>query len=112
MRYIEKDLPIEALNAIAAKEAPVGGHRPIYDLHKWWARRLGSVFRMLILAALTEWDDSLSREENERRLWKRFYSKNELKNKEDNLPIILDPFMGGGTTVVEALRLGCNGYRH
>lgn len=105
MRYIEKDLPIEALNAIAEKEG--NAKKPIYQIHKWWARRLGSVFRMLILAAFTEWDDSLSLEENQRRLWERFYSKNELKNKEGKAPIILDPFVGGGTTVVEALRLGC-----
>lgn len=105
MRYIERDLPIEGLNAISEKEG--NAKKPIYQIHKWWARRLGSVFRMLILAAFTEWDDSLSPEENQRRLWSRFYSRNELKNKEDKPPIILDPFMGGGTTVVESLRLGC-----
>jgi adenine-specific DNA methylase len=105
MRYIERDLPIEGLNAISEKEG--NSKKPIYQIHKWWARRLGSVFRMLILAAFTEWDDSLSPEENQRRLWNRFYSRNELKNKEGRPPIILDPFMGGGTTVVEALRLGC-----
>lgn len=105
MRYIERDLPIEGLNAISEKEA--NAKKPIYQIHKWWARRLGSVFRMLILAAFTEWDDSLSPEENQRRLWSRFYSKNELKNQEGKPPVILDPFMGGGTTVVEALRLGC-----
>lgn len=105
MRYIERDLPIEGLNAISEKEG--NAKKPIYQIHKWWARRLGSVFRMLILAAFTEWDDSLSPEENQRRLWSRFYSRNELKNKEGKPPIILDPFMGGGTTVVEALRLGC-----
>lgn len=98
MRYIERDLPIEGLNAISEKEG--NAKKPIYQIHKWWARRLGSVFRMLILAAFTEWDDSLSPEENQRRLWSRFYSRNELKNKEGKPPIILDPFMGGGTTVV------------
>ena len=105
MRYIECDLPIEGLNAITEKEG--NAKKPIYQIHKWWARRLGSVFRMLILAAFTEWDDSLSPEDNQHRLWNRFYSKNELKNREGKPPIILDPFMGGGTTVVEALRLGC-----
>jgi len=105
MRYIEGDLPIEGLNAIAEKEG--NAKKPIYQIHKWWARRLGSIFRMLILAAFTDWDESLSPEENQKRLWERFYSKNELKNKEGKPPIILDPFMGGGTTVVEALRLGC-----
>ena len=103
--YIEHDFPIEVLNAIAEKEG--NAKKPIYQIHKWWARRLGSIFRMLILAAFTPWDDALSREENEKRLWERFYSKNELKNSDGQTPIILDPFMGGGTTIVEALRLGC-----
>lgn len=56
---------------------------------------------------LHPWDEDLSREENEKRLWERFYSRNELKNGEGQPPIVLDPFMGGGTTIVEALRLGC-----
>lgn len=57
---------------------------------------MGSVFRMLILASFAE--DDITEPE----LWRRFYSKNDLGGK-----IVLDPFMGGGTTVVEALRLGC-----
>jgi len=92
--YIEHDFPIERLNQIAIKEG--NAKKPIYRIHKWWARRLGSIFRMLILAAFAEDDIS------EAELWRRFYSKNDLGGK-----IVLDPFMGGGTTVVEALRLGC-----
>lgn len=34
MAYIERDFPIERLNLIAQKEAPVGGRKPIYNLHK------------------------------------------------------------------------------
>jgi adenine-specific DNA methylase len=66
MRYLERDLPIEGLNAIPDKQG--NAQKPIYRVHRWWARRSGSVFRMLILAAFTEWDDSLSPEENHRRL--------------------------------------------
>lgn len=55
---------------------------------------------MLILVTFS--DDNLTEEE----LWRKFYSKNELKNKDGKPPLILDPFMGGGTTIVEALRLG------
>jgi len=104
MAYIEYDFPIEQLNRIAQKEAPVGGRKPLYNLHKWWARRLSSVFRMLILAAFAEEDIHPTE------LWRRFYSRNQVTVEQDGKrvpPIILDPFMGGGTTIVEALRLGC-----
>ncbi len=103
MPYIEHDFPIEGLNAIAQKEG--NAKKPIYQMHKWWARRLGSVFRMLILTTFAE--DDLERGE----LWRRFYSRNQLlvtdPDGTQRPPIILDPFMGGGTTIVEALRLGC-----
>ncbi len=94
MSYIEKDFPIERLNEIALKEA--NAKKPVYQIHKWWARRVGSIFRMIILAAFSPKDIS------EAELWRRFYRKTDLGGK-----IILDPFMGGGTTVVEALKLGC-----
>lgn len=94
MIYIEKDLPIEKLGELAYKEAHA--RKPIYQMHKWWARRSGSVFRMFTLASFN------SSELSEDELWKKFYQGSDLEGK-----IILDPFMGGGTTLVEALRLGC-----
>lgn len=94
MVFIEKDLPIEKLNLLALKEG--NSKRPVYQIHKWWARRLGSVFRALILAAFTQ------SEEPEAAFWDKF-----LRGFDLGGPIILDPFMGGGTTVIEALKLGC-----
>ncbi len=121
MKYIEKDFPIKKLNEIARKEG--NAKKPIYQIHKWWARRLGSVFRMILLTSFIEWDelekearkrlgnglnseieaemDTLVREKMEDILWEKFYSKNDFAGK-----IVLDPFMGGGTTIVEVLRLG------
>ena len=103
MAYIEHDFPIEELNKIAQKEG--NAKKPIYQMHKWWARRLGSVFRMLILATFAE--DDVDKFE----LWRRFRSRNQLLVEDEDgrkrPPIVLDPFMGGGTTIVEALRLGC-----
>jgi adenine-specific DNA methylase len=93
--FIERDLPIEELNALALREG--NSKRPIYQMHKWWARRLGSVFRMLTLATLAPEDTTRDQ------LWDHFYNSKSLKGK-----VILDPFMGGGTSVVEALRLGCS----
>jgi adenine-specific DNA methylase len=40
-------------------------------------------------------------------IMREFY-KNHTRDPETNGQIVLDPFMGGGTTVVEALRLGCS----
>jgi len=94
MVYIEKDLPVEKLGELAYREAHA--RKPIYQMHKWWARRSGSVFRMFTLASF------IGDEESEDELWRRFYQGSDLKGK-----VILDPFMGGGTTLVEGLRLGC-----
>ncbi|MFW9962067.1 MAG: DUF1156 domain-containing protein [Candidatus Sifarchaeia archaeon] len=70
-------------------------------MHKWWARRLGSVFRTILLYTLADdtldgWDGKTSS------LWEFFERDVNLGGK-----IVLDPMMGGGTTVVEALKLGC-----
>jgi putative DNA methylase len=66
-------------------------YRPNTYLHKWWARRCGSTFRS-ILKALVE--NPLKRD---------YYSPGGLEGK-----IILDPMMGGGTTLHEAIRLGAS----
>lgn len=92
-KYIEKDFPIAKLNVIAEKEG--NARKPIYQIHKWWARRIGSVFRMILLTSFL--DNDITEDE----LWGKFYSKNDFNGK-----TVLDPFMGGGTTIIEALRLG------
>ncbi|MFW9974664.1 MAG: DUF1156 domain-containing protein [Candidatus Thorarchaeota archaeon] len=70
-------------------------------MHKWWARRLGSVFRTILLYSLA--DENLEgwnrKPEN---LWEFFGRDVSLNGK-----VVLDPMMGGGTTVIEALKLGC-----
>lgn len=93
--YIEKDLPVERLNFLAKKEG--NSKQQIYRVHKWWARRLGSVFRALVLATFEK------EQASEERFWDDFVNGQQFKNK-----IIVDPFMGGGTTIIEALKLGCN----
>lgn len=92
--YVEVKFPIEKLSFLARREKQ--SIKPIYQLHTWFARRSGAVFRGLILGAF------LSSEIREQEFWKYFYSNTDL-----NRPIVLDPFMGGGTTVVEALKLNC-----
>jgi adenine-specific DNA methylase len=58
-RPIEISFPIDQVNEIAEKEAHAKRYyRPVYTMHKWWARRLGSVFRTMLLYALA--DEELS----------------------------------------------------
>jgi putative DNA methylase len=67
-------------------------YRPIYHVHKWWAKRLGSVFRAILLgAALPESE----------RLEDAFYRKHDFAGQ-----TVFDPFMGSGTTIGEAHKLG------
>lgn len=111
-RPIEIDFPIEQVNEIAERESHAKEKfRPIYFIHKWWARRLGSVFRTIVLYSLLD-ENAKVLEDNGK--W-RPITKEELQNpwllylKDVDLggKIVLDPMMGGGTTVIEALRLGC-----
>ena len=67
-------------------------HRPVYHIHKWWANRLGSVFRGIILGAVLPSDA---------RLRDHFYKPHCFEGKR-----VLDPFLGSGTTVGEAYKLG------
>ncbi|MFX0067302.1 MAG: hypothetical protein ACFFC7_34695 [Candidatus Hermodarchaeota archaeon] len=93
MPYIEDDFPFEEIDVIAWSES--NARKPISHFHKWFARRVGSTFRALILSTFLDINPM-----------EYYYQKNELK-REDGAPIILDPFMGGGTTIIEGRRLGC-----
>lgn len=64
-------------------------YRPIIGVHKWFARRPGTLFRNLLLAEFVA-------EPLERSFWHGHSLKG----------VIADPFMGGGTPIYEANRLG------
>ena len=53
-RLIETDrFPVEFISRLAERESwRKEVHRPIYHIHKWWAKRLGSVFRGALLGCL------------------------------------------------------------
>jgi len=56
---IERGFSIERVNEIASKETTGGArgyYRPIYCMHKWWARRAGSIFRAICLYTLLDED--------------------------------------------------------
>lgn len=86
------DLPIAALAALAEREAR--HPNPIYGAHRWFARRLGTAMRALLVASATETDSDF---------WAAFDGEADLRGVR-----VADPFMGGGTSLVEALRLGAS----
>lgn len=99
---LEVDFPILKVNEISAIES--NATKPIYMMSKWWARRRSSVFRELLIAASTKAPEDSSK--SAQTSWSLMYSKShQRKGTFKNLKV-LDIFMGGGTTIVEASRLG------
>lgn len=93
-RLIECDaFPFEFLSQIGERESwRKEIHRPVYHVHKWWAKRLGSVFRGILLGS---W---LGEEAD---LRQAFYDTHDFGGVS-----VFDPFMGSGTTIGEAHKLG------
>ena len=67
-------------------------YRPATHTHKWWAKRLGTVFRSIII-------ESLNYSGNEPTLY-------DTKKNEFSDIVLFDPFAGSGTTLVESVKLG------
>jgi putative DNA methylase len=86
------EIPVAELSARAAREGK--RQQPIYGAHKWFARRAGSAFRALILGSVVD---------SEEDFWKAFTDGRDLAGT-----TILDPFVGGGTSVVEGRSLGAD----
>jgi len=48
---IEENFPVKAASFLASLEAHNRlAYRPIFSIHKYWARRIGGIFRLLGLA--------------------------------------------------------------
>jgi putative DNA methylase len=90
---IEKGFDVEFIAALALREKQIQqNYRPIIAVHKWFARRPGTLFRGLILSEFVA-----------KPLRQSFFESNDLKGT-----VLADPFMGGGTPLIEANRMGCS----
>lgn len=90
---IETRFDIALIAALALKEKQIQqNYRPIIAVHKWFARRPGALFRGLILAEFAE-----------RPLAESYFVANDFPQR-----VVADPFMGGGTPLLEANRVGCD----
>lgn len=90
---IEKHFNIPFVAELALREKQIQqNYRPIIAVHKWFARRPGTLFRALLLAEFSPVP-----------LKEAFFRANDFKGL-----TIADPFMGGGTPLIEANRVGCD----
>jgi putative DNA methylase len=98
---LEVDFPILSVNQVAAIEG--NARKPIYQVSKWWARRRSSVFRSLLLSASMRAPEDP--QEAGKAVWDVYYANHQKRGALSKIKVV-DPFMGGGTTIVEGSRLG------
>ena len=90
---IEQNYSIQFIASLALREKQIQqNYRPIIAVHKWFARRPGSLFRGLLLS-----------EFGGRPVEEIYYRSNCFEGV-----AIADPFLGGGTPLLEANRIGCD----
>jgi len=90
---IELNYDISFVAELALKEKQIQqNYRPIIAVHKWFARRPGTLFRALTLSEFGDQPVSDT-----------FFETNDFPGKK-----VADPFMGGGTPLIEANRVGCD----
>ncbi len=90
---IERSFDVPFVARLALKEKQIQqSYRPVIAVHKWFARRPGTLFRALLLS-----------EFGAPPLSQTYYRPHDLSGLH-----VGDPFMGGGTPLLEANRLGCD----
>lgn len=88
------NLPFHELAQIGNREGR--RPRPVYGSHKWFARRLGTSIRALLAAISTPTSGDF---------WESYYKDGLLEGV-----TVLDPFVGGGSILMESSRLGADGF--
>lgn len=90
---IEENYNIGFVAGMALREKQIQQvYRPIIAVHKWFARRPGTLFRGLILSEFAQQPVEQS-----------YYQAHALEGV-----TVADCFMGGGSPLLEANRIGCN----
>ncbi len=122
-RFIEETFPVKEVSAEAAREKNLR-HGHISTLHIWWARRPLASSRATAYAALTPASKTIDEWQHRRQFIIDFSRWESSQNREMTArareeilaansgkpPKVLDPFGGGGSIPLEALRLGCEVY--
>ncbi|MFX1284588.1 MAG: DUF1156 domain-containing protein [Promethearchaeota archaeon] len=124
-RIIEWNLPLVEISKASTHEKSVRHGHPS-TLHLWWARRPLASSRTTAFAALIDLPSSSKEKKEVFNIIKEIAPWNTVKSNltstilksqqligkqwQKNPPKIIDPFSGGGSIPLEALRLGCETY--
>ncbi|HOL20500.1 MAG TPA: DUF1156 domain-containing protein [Candidatus Hydrogenedens sp.] len=122
-RFIEESFPVKEVGIESAKEKNIR-HGHISTLHIWWSRKPLAISRAMTYASLIsapknidEWHEkrnfiiNLSKWENANNKYNIKKAQEDIiKAYQGNAPKVIDPFAGGGSHPLEALRLGCKTY--
>lgn len=101
-KAIERSFPFVEISEVAERESwRKDVYQPVYYIHKWWARRLSCVFRAIVLGACAP-AKGFADDKGTDGILDLFYGSVRFPGM-----LIYDPFMGSGTTVGEAHKLGC-----
>ncbi|MGB9693875.1 MAG: DUF1156 domain-containing protein, partial [Fervidobacterium sp.] len=119
--FIEVSFPVKEVSQESSREKNIR-HGHISTLHIWWARRPLASSRATSYAALIPSPSNVEEWEKTRQfiidlsMWENSLNRHTIeKARRDILkangggkpPRVLDPFSGGGSIPLEALRLGC-----
>ena len=119
-RFIEDSFPIKEVSLASTYEKRIRD-RHISSIHTWWARRPMASSRSVNFAALVDTKKirstdnvgdfiiNLAKWENSSN--KKFLNKARdliLLSNNGKVPKILDPFAGGGSIPLEAIKIGCD----
>jgi len=122
-RLIEVTFPVKEVSEISANEKNIRqGH--ISTLHIWWARRPLASSRVTNYAALVPAPETPEEWEKKRQFiielskWENSLNHDLLERARREIieanggkpPKVLDPFAGGGSIPLEAMRLGCESH--
>jgi putative DNA methylase len=100
-KVIERSFPFVEISDIAERQSwRKDVYQPVYCIHKWWARRLSSVFRAIVLGACAPAEGAAAVGSDS--ILDLFYKPVRFPDT-----LVYDPFMGSGTTIGEAHKLGC-----
>lgn len=107
-RVVDSLLPVEISIAGTAERYTRGKNH--HSIHVWWARRPHAAMRALVLSAVLPRDSVSSQQVAQIAVTDdpallRDVSAN-IRKCYDHIPIVLDPFSGGGTIPLEAARMG------
>lgn len=106
MKVIER-LPKELLDATnkLAKDIEWSRRKPVYEIHKWWARRYSAIVRLFLTYLYLDYDDLPANTNYYEYVQKLYVNPPNMRGLK-----LIDPFCGGGTILFEASRLGIEAY--